>query len=198
MRAKLEYVLGCVRVPLEVMELEELDQFTYNNFESEEDIVTSPMYKDKIRCVSKEGKVMVTFKPEDMPIHVIDRYAALGGNPMARGVEGFRVLTNGGGVVPTKRGMFNATCRLFDKPEVAEEFYRYFESEYSPKDRLDHLIGMMSENNQLVSNGVFHTMGKYFDGYDGYFVGRAFYETVANFESVAGKDNAKEKVFEVK
>lgn len=193
MRANLEYVVSDirVRVPLETMELEDLDQFTYNSFNTESDIVESEKYKSKIGNLPKNGKVVVTYNAADIPVHELDRYAKLGGNPMA-GEECVRVLVKSGGIAPTLRGVRNGMARLICSSEVAEEFYCVFGDEYSNKEKLYHLSGMMYENSDMVSSGIKRVMIDYTSGYEGYFIGRAFIERLSNFNSVKKVEKGKE------
>lgn len=183
MRARLEYVVEGLRVPLETMEFEELDEFTYKTFGTEEDIINSVLYKEKLGNLPKTGSVIVSYNPGDVPVQELDKYAKLGGNPMAE-VECMRVLVQAEGFAPSLRGVRRRMAKFINSPEVAEEFYRFFEDEYTPLERLDHLVGMAACNSELVSHGIKRVMVDYTAGYEGYFIGRAFVERLSNFGSV--------------
>ena len=193
MRARLEYVvdeLGA-RVPLETMELEALDHYTYTKFKTVDDIINSDKYKDKIGGVPKDGRVIVTFNGRDIPIHELDKFGNLGGNPMM-GDQSIRVMVRSDEVWPTLRGIRKKMASYINSPEAAEEFYRTFESEYTPLEKLDHLIGMMAENATMVSNGIKRVMSDYTSGYEGYLIGRCFVERLENFKChQKGNDNEK-------
>lgn len=193
MRARLEYVvdeLG-VRVPLETMELEALDHYTYTKFKTVDDIINSDKYKDKIGGFTKDGRVIVTFNGRDIPIHELDKFGNLGGNPMM-GDQSIRVMVRSDDVWPTLRGIRKKMASYINSPEAAEEFYRTFESEYTPLEKLDHLIGMMAENATMVSNGIKRVMSDYTSGYEGYLIGRCFVERLENFKChQKGNDNEK-------
>ena len=193
MRARLEYVvdeLGA-RVPLETMELEALDHYTYTKFKTVDDIINSDKYKDKIGGFPKDGRVIVTFNGRDIPIHELDKFGNLGGNPMM-GDQSIRVMVRSDEVWPTLRGIRKKMASYINSPEAAEEFYRTFESEYTPLEKLDHLIGMMAENAAMVSNGIKRVMSDYTSGYEGYLIGRCFVERLENFKChQKGNDNEK-------
>lgn len=193
MRARLEYVvdeLGA-RVPLETMELEALDHYTYTKFKTVDDIINSDKYKDKIGGFPKDGRVIVTFNGRDIPIHELDKFGNLGGNPMM-GDQSIRVMVRSDEVWPTLRGIRKKMASYINSPEAAEEFYRTFENEYTPLEKLDHLIGMMAENATMVSNGIKRVMSDYTSGYEGYLIGRCFVERLENFKChQKGNDNEK-------
>lgn len=183
MKAKLEYVVDSLRVPLETMDFEELDEFTYKTFGTEEDIINSDLYKERLGNLPKTGRVVVSYNPGDVPVRELDKYAKLGGNPMAD-VECVRVLVQAEEFAPSLRGVRRRMAKFINSPEVAEEFYRFFGDEYTPLERLDHLVGMAASNSELVSHGIKRVMTEYTSGYEGYFMGRAFIERLSNFGSI--------------
>ena len=194
MRAKLEYVVDDleVRIPLETMELEALDHYTYTKFKTTEDIINSDKYRDKIGGFPKDCRVIVTFNGCDIPVCDLDKFGNLGGNPMM-GDQSIRVMVRSDNVWPTIRGIRKKMASYINSPEAAEEFYRTFEDEYTPLEKLDHLIGMMAENTEMVSNGIKRIMGAYTSGYEGYLIGRCFVERLENFKCHQ-KDNGNEKI----
>ena len=193
MRAKLEYIVGNVRVPLEAMEFESLDEFTYNKFDTVQDIIDADKYKGKIGHLPKDGYVVVTYNSTDIPVHELDKYSKLGGNPMA-GEEAMTPLVHSRGIAPSLRGVRKRMAKFINSPEVAEEFYGYFKDEYTQKETLDHLIGMAACNSQYVSNGIRRVMMDYTSGYEGYFMGRAFIERLSSFESVKKSEKSNSHV----
>ncbi len=194
MRARLEYVIDDleVRIPLEAMELEALDHYTYTKFKNVEDIINADKYKDVIGGFPKDGRVIVTFNGCDVPVHELDKFASLGGNPMM-GDQSIRVMVRSDNVWPTLRGIRKKMASYINSPEAAEEFYRTFEDEYTSLEKLDHLIGMMAENNEMVSRGINRVMRDYTSGYEGYLIGRCFVERLENF-NCHQKADVKEKI----
>lgn len=182
MRAKLEYIVNGVRIPLESMEFEKIDQFTYNAFDTEDDIISSDRYKHLLKGLPKDGKVVVSYSPADILSTNIDNYARLGGNPFSK-EECMRVLVHSSGYGTTLHSVRKKMYSYIDSPEVAEKFFEFFETEYTPKERMDHLLGMLTEDSQLVSSGIKRIMLDYTSGSDAYFMGRAFVERLSNFKS---------------
>lgn len=183
MKARLEYVSPNKRVLLEDMELEELDQYTYKTFDTVDDIKKSSKYKTKIGYDSSEGDIRVFFETSDIPLQDLEKYAALGGNPLGKN-ESLSVLVYSDRMAPSLRGVRNKMASFINSESVAREFYNYFEDEYTPKERLEFFIGMDTKNSELVSNGIRRVMKDFTSGYEGYFLGRTFVDTMKIFESV--------------
>lgn len=194
MRAILEYVVDELeaRIPLETMELEKLDEYTFTKFNSVDDIINAEKYQSRIAGLPKDGRVAVTFNCCDIPVHDLEKFAKLGGDPMLD-EQSIRVLVRSDNVWPTLRGIRKKMVSFIDSPEAAEEFYRTFEDEYTPLEKLDHLLGMMAENNEMVSSGIKRVMTDYTSGYEGYFIGRCFVERLDKFKCHQ-KDKDSEKI----
>lgn len=194
MRAILEYVVDELeaRISLETMELEKLDEYTFTKFNSVDDIINAEKYQSRIAGLPKDGRVAVTFNCCDIPVHDLEKFAKLGGVPMLD-EQSIRVLVRSDNVWPTLRGIRKKMVSFIDSPEAAEEFYRTFEDEYTPLEKLDHLLGMMVENNEMVSSGIKRVMTDYTSGYEGYFIGRCFVERLDKFKCHQ-KDKDSEKI----
>lgn len=81
MHVKLVYVVDDLEIVLAEDSLDKMDFFTFNNFDSEEDIISSDLYKEKLRKVPEGGKVVLQYFPFEIPVKSIDFYVSLGGNP---------------------------------------------------------------------------------------------------------------------
>lgn len=183
MKVRLEYVSFNKRVLLEDMELEELDQYTYKTFETVEEIKKTSKYKTKIGQDSSDGDVKIFFDTSEIPLRDLDKYANLGGNPLGS-EECISVLTHSDKVSPCLRGVRTKMASFINSVEVAREFNEYFKNEYTSKEQLDFVLGMEIENTSMATSGIRRIMGEYTSGYEGYFLGRVFVDTMRTFDSV--------------
>lgn len=183
MRARLEYITGAEKILLEEMELCELDQYTYKNFNTVEDIKNSSKYQKLLVKASDDGSFRVFFNTNEIPLRELERYVLLGGNPMNE-EESVDVIVGQEKVRPSIYGVREKMASFINSELVAREFYQNFEEEYTAKEKLDFLIGMDSVDSSLATRGIRRIMSDYTSGYEGYFMGRMFIERLKSFETV--------------
>lgn len=188
MKARLVYIVNGVEVVLESMEFEALDQLTYAAFGSEDDIINSPRYEQKLQGLPKDGEVKIAFDGMDVPVKAIDYFAEFGFDPFKKGSQYMSVLVNDRKIGPTTHSLRENIVRTLCDIEVVEEFYKMFQERYTPRERFYHTIGMCSENDKLVFEGIKRIIDDATGHHDGYFVGRMFIDGLAKFESVKNKD----------
>lgn len=183
MRVSLEYVVGGERVLLESMELKQLDEYTYKTFDTVDDIKNNVKYKNKIAAYTDDGEVKIFFNTMDVPLKEMDKYVTLGGNPLE--YEGcLSPLVRSDKMTPTLGNIREKMGSFITSEEVAREFYQTFEKDFSPRDQFEFLIGLNTENAEFASRGIKNVMLDYTDGYEGYFMGRVFVESLKEFSSI--------------
>lgn len=187
MEARLVYIVGGEVIELERGEFEALDEFTYSGFESEEDIINSPKYREKLAHLPKDGEVKVAFSGYDIPIKALDYFTEFGNNPFD-GEQTMSVLVSGRGIGPSKRSLRENIVRTLSSEEVVREFHDNFKHRYTKREEFLYCVGMINENDQDVFEGIRRILNEATDGYDGYFVGRVFLDGLSKYESVKNKD----------
>ena len=187
MKARLVYFVDGMAVELESMDFEALDELTYAAFGSEEDIIESPRYYDKLKGLPKNGQVKVAFSGFDIPVRAVDYYAELGNNPFD-GEQTMSVLVGNRRIGPSKRSIRENIARTLCDEAVVREFHDTFKHRYTPREEFLFCIGMLLENDKDVFEGVKRILDEATAGYEGYFVGRAFLDGLGRFESVKNKD----------
>ncbi len=189
MNARLEYVAGGDRVLLENMILKDLDDYTYRNFESVEEIINSDKYQEKISSCPPGGDVRVFFDCKDIPMRKVEEYTTLGRDAFDE--EGsISVVVRNSETFPTIVGVRNKMKGFINSEEAANEFYQRFRDELTPKERFEFLIGMEIEDARLASRGILRMMSEYTSDFEGYFMGRVFIDTLSNFQSVKKNSGA--------
>lgn len=188
MLAKLVYIVDGQEIELEKMDLEALDQLTYAAFGSEEDVIESPRYDEKLSALPKNGEVKVAFDGMEVPIKAIDYFAEFGFDPFKQGSQYLCVLVHDRKIGPTVRGLRENIVRTLSDVSVVEEFYEMFKERFTPKERFYYTMGMFSENDRLVFDGIKRIINDTTAHSDGYFVGRMFIDGLSRFESVKNKD----------
>lgn len=187
MEARLVYSTNGVDVELEKMEFEKLDEFTYSNFETEEDIINCPDYMEKIGDLPRDGNVTVMYHGFDMPINIGEYFAAFG-NDIFSGEQSMSVLVKQRNTGTTKKSIRESILGTFTDMSVVCEFYELFKDLYSSKDRLFYLASLVNENMDDALEGVKTIVDDAMDGSDGYFAGRIFIDGLSEFESVKNKN----------
>lgn len=187
MEARLVYSTNGVDVELEKMEFEKLDEFTYSNFETEEDIINCPDYMEKIGDLPKDGNVTVMYHGFDMPISIGEYFAAFG-NDIFSGEQSMSVLVKQRNIGTTKKSIRESIIGIFTDMSVVEEFHELFKDFYSSRDNLLYLASIVNENMDDALEGVKTIVDDAMDGSDGYFAGRIFIDGLSNFETVKIKE----------
>ena len=188
MNARLVYIVNGVEIELEKMDIEALDQLTYSAFGNEEDIINSPRYESKLGHLPKDGEVKIAFQGMDVPVKAIDYFAEFGFDPFKQGSQYMSVLVNDRKIGPTTRSLRENIVRTLCDVDVVEEFYEMFQERFTLKERFYHTIGMFSENDKLVFEGIKRIIDDATGHHEGYFVGRMFIDGLSRFESVKNKD----------
>ena len=188
MKARLVYLLEGQEIELEKMNLDSLDQLTYNAFGSLEDIIESPRYEHLLGDLPKDGKVKVAFDIMDVPLKATDYFAEFGFDLFDKSSQYLSVLVHDRGIRPTIGNMRENIVRTLCDVEVVEEFYELFKERFTPKERFYYSMGMLSENDRLVFDGIKRIINDTTAHSDGYFVGRMFIDGLSRFESVKNKD----------
>lgn len=185
--AKLVYIIDGVQVELESMELEALDQFTYNVFDKEEDILNSPRYKNKLGDLPKGGELKVVFNGFDVPVTALDYFTAFGNDPF-NGEQSLDVLVGSREIAPSERSFRLNVARTLNNVRVVKEFHDVFKDSFTKKEEFCFVSGLMSGNPDDIFMGIKRIIGEAISGADGYLIGRVFLDGMSKFEHVRNKD----------
>lgn len=190
MNVKLVYLIDGVEIELESnMDLEELDQFTYKNFNNEEDVIKSEKYKDKIGHFPKNGRVMVAFDRLEVPIKTLDYITDFGFDPFKEGHYYMTSLTSDRNIAPTKRSFREEIAKTITSSfEVVEEFFQKYKDKFTLEECILYYEGMIYEDNKLMFGGIRRIVDEAFNNKNGYFVGRMFVDSFGDYSSVQNKD----------
>lgn len=185
--AKLVYIVDGVAVELECMELEMLDQFTYNGFDKEEDILNSPRYKNKLVNLPKGGELKVVFNGFDVPVTALDYFTAFGNDPF-KGEQSLDVLVGSREIAPSERSFRLNVARTLNNVKVVKEFHDVFIDNFTKEEEFYYVFGLTNGNPEDIFRGIKRIIGEAISGSDGYLVGRIFLDGMSRFEHVKNKD----------
>lgn len=187
LEAKLVYIVDGERIELERMELEELDEFTYNGFSSEEDIFRMPRYYNKLCKLPQNGEFKIVFSGDDVPISSLDYFTAFGKNPFD-GEQELDVLVSKRKIAPSVRSFRRNIAMTLRSSSIVEEFYSVFEDSFTAKEKFAFRSGLINQNIDDIFLGIKRIIAEATVGADGYLIGRIFLDGLGNFKSVKNKD----------
>lgn len=145
MNVKLVYIVDDLEVVLAEDTLAKMDFFTFKNFNTQDDVIESDLYKDKLNDLSKTGKVCIQYSGFDIPVQSIDFYAALGGNPFSKEHE-IDVWYGDRKVAPTEAELVSATREKLDTFEKVDSFREDCFDLFQSYDTMVYGFGALSRN----------------------------------------------------
>lgn len=186
MKARLVYRTDIDKKVLEEMDLKQLDQFVYSNFENSNAVISSDRYKEELKGMSIDGDVYIGYCPVDLPFTDLYYYTLDGVNLTEE--QMLEPYFGEHPQVPDQKKFVQDIQILLKNGENVFRFFENFFGAFSDDEKLAYQQGKISGNASFCLGGINRFISEVSRGNEGYFFTRLIRDNILCGEYQKGGD----------